>query len=88
MDDHEQAANELAALVKVPGALKIITANEHPKPPAGLDHTHPAYFVQHDVVRIEPVEHRGTLRAYSAVGDWCEGKPAPLLARLRKWRGQ
>lgn len=88
MDEQEQAAAELAALAKVKGALKIITSAPAPTNlRAGLPTSSPHYFVQHDVVRIVPIEQRGTLRAYSAEGDWCEAQPAVLLTRLREWRG-
>jgi len=40
------------------------------------------HFVRHDVVRLEPVEGTNRYRAHSAEGDWCEGEPAALLARL------
>jgi hypothetical protein len=101
MDERTQARNELEALSKVPGALRIITNEVHPdlrmdrgdprsQLPEGSDADllSPSTFVIHDVVRI--VDHpsrEGALRAYSAEGDFCEGYPEALIVRLRAWRG-
>lgn len=102
MDEEQQVRQELAALVKVPGALKIITSevqphlrvdpkdaksllNEKKHDPDILKAV--STFVLHDVVRLEEIEHRGVIRAWSAEGDWTEGKPGPLLKRLREHRG-
>lgn len=41
----------------------------------------PAYFIQHDIVRIEK-DKESLLRAWTEEGDWCRGEPAALLARL------
>jgi hypothetical protein len=98
-DQDKQALTELEALVKVKGALRIITSEVRPelredrKDPrspfkgseaALLD---PATFVLHDVERIEVSAHRGVVRAYSTEGDWTEGRPAAVLKRLREHRG-
>lgn len=100
MDEQEQARQELEALVKVPGALRVITNEVVPELRQDMkDATSPIRegkealllqpdtFVIHHVTRLEAVEHRGTLRAHTDEGDWTEGRPAALLKRLREWRG-
>jgi hypothetical protein len=98
MDQDKVAMQELEALAKVPGALRIITSEVRPEfredkkdarsaAKADAVLTDPATFVLKDVERIEVIEHRGTVRAYSKDGDWTEGRPAAVLKRLREHRG-
>jgi len=44
--------------------------------------TSPAHFVVHAVTRLELLPHRGTVRAHTDEGDFCEGEPGVLLVRL------
>jgi hypothetical protein len=98
MDQDKVAMQELEALAKVPGALRIITSEVRPEfredrkdarsaAKADAVLTDPATFVLKDVERIEVIAHRGTVRAYSKDGDWTEGRPAAVLKRLREHRG-
>ncbi len=94
--DNAQAMKELGALLKVGGALRIITS-EHacgsPTPATAAElkrcdayehpRTHPAHFVIHDVVRLEAL-HNGQVRAWSEEGDYTDGEPSPLLRRLQE----
>lgn len=100
MGEREQAVAELKALVRVPGALKIIT--EHPRPAAereGLTMANPGYYVLHDVERIEGPDAKGQYRAlseeydYAEMGvregkgrDACVAYPEVLIRRLQQWR--
>jgi hypothetical protein len=77
---------ELDALVKIPGALKIITSEVKAKLPKNADLTLPSSFVCHDVVELAGPDDRGRYVAYSAEGDWTMGYPTALLSRLRQWR--
>lgn len=77
----ELARAQLAALLPVPGALRVITATEaeggHP------DTTHPGHYVAHAVVAVEDDPARpGLVVARTAEGDWCRGRAADVLARL------
>lgn len=98
MEEDKQAITELEALAKVPGALMIITSEIVPQfrrskddpssaPKEGAALAVATTFVQHAVTRLEVIEHRGTIRAYSDEGDWTEGRPVALLRRLREHRG-
>lgn len=91
-----RVVEEMEALVKIPGALKIIT-NEvrpelrvergNPRAPAkdGVDLRDPRSFVVHDVVRIEPYPPKpGAWAAISEQGDITIGYPMDLLNRLRE----
>lgn len=76
-----QAWNLLVELLAHKGQLKVITNEAVDKERTdGVTPLNPAYFVQHDVVKIE--KQRNKLRAYTEEGDWCEGKPCALLGRL------
>ena len=68
------------------GKLKIITSEVNPDHPEGSTRFHPSYFVQHDVVKIEGVTGRATIKAYSEEGAHCSGYPAALLTRLTEWQ--
>lgn len=96
----EQAMAEMTMLMQVPGALRIITNEVRPdlRQDPGDPHSpirggeeglllRPDTFVIHEVTRIEAIPHRGCVRAYSAEGDWTEGRPESVLRRLREWRG-
>ena len=92
--DRKQTIEALKVMVGRPGALRIITAECVSKActgavtgSAGHDESlfkvkDPRHFVIHDVVRLEGPNHRGQFKAHSAEGDWCEGQPEALLARL------
>jgi hypothetical protein len=78
-----QAVRELKALTKVPGALKVITAETAASAYLVAEGA-VAHFVCHDVVRIEGPDDRGRYTAHTAEGDTCTGYPAALLRRLRQ----
>ena len=92
--DRKQAIWTLEELVKKPGALRIITAEcvpgkctGGPTNPAGHDEAlfkvkDPRHFIIHDVVSLDGPNHRGQFKAHTAEGDWCEGQPEALIARL------
>lgn len=82
---HRHAMEQLKALQAVPGALKIITNVPDPKAPANLGPRHPAYYVAHDVVRLEGPDAQGMIWAYSAEGDACAGYAHQLLGRLTQY---
>lgn len=50
----------------------------------------PDTFVLHDVTRLEAAPgaagENGQYVAYTDEGDYCQGQPAALLARLTEWR--
>ncbi len=75
-----QAWSLLVELLAHKGQLKVITSEIDENRPVNVTDLNPAYFIQHDVVKIE--KQRDRLRAYTDEGDWCEGKPRALLARL------
>jgi quinol monooxygenase YgiN len=82
------AADMLAALVGVPGALKLVTPvprdPDHPGDPRD-----PRSFVWEDVVAIEAHPYKDhLLRAVTAEDSWCDGTPDTLLAKLQDWRGR
>lgn len=99
----EQVLAELRALVQVPGALRVITSEHQccggvdgyvgGAPPAetcaafAVPLTDPGHFVVQPVVRLEGPDERGRMTAYTANGDYCTGRPAAVLSRLRQWRG-
>ena len=68
---------------KEPGSpgfdMETCSSYEHPL-------THPRHFVIHDIVSVAPAPgpraEKGLYRAHSAEGDYCEGQPEALLARL------
>ena len=89
----ELAEGQLKALVRVPGALRIITAEVHPdhredrddprsRAKEGTNLAHHSAYVVHDVVRLEGPDDQGRWTAYSAEGDWTRGLPDALLNRL------
>lgn len=95
--DNEQAAELLHKLLEIPGFLRIITnehacgGGAHPSLPwfdsarcEGCEYplTDPRHFVIHDVARIEGPDKRGRYKVHSAEGDWCQGQPQALYARL------
>lgn len=82
MSPDEIALVQLQALVGLPGALRIITNEVADE---SRDERDPLRFVAHDVVSIEGPTPAGTYVVRSAEGDWCEGKPAALLKRLREY---
>lgn len=101
LSEREQALAELKALLRVPGALRIIT--NHPAPegdrPEGATPYTPGYFVMHPVERLEGPDAKGQYRAYSAEYDLSEmgrregrgrdvtvGYPEALIRRLQQWR--
>jgi len=79
------------------GTLAIIT-NEvkpelrrdqaDPRSPAhdGVDLRDPSVFVVARVTRIEGPDSRGRVRAYSDAGDYVEGYPVDVLARVSEAR--
>lgn len=84
MIDQTHAKNELLRMVRIPGLLKIVTANASPNAKY-VGHGHPETRVLHDVVRVELGDPRlpgGWWTAFSAEGDECSGAPDALLARL------
>ena len=95
--DNAQAMKELKALLDVGGVLRIITS-EHacgsPTPATAAERkrcdaherprTHPAHFVIHDVVRLEGPLRSGQVRAWSEEGDYTQGQPEAVLARLQE----
>jgi hypothetical protein len=85
MNERELAIAQLEALARVPGALRIITNQPDPAG-TGQDDVDPAHWIMHDVVRLEGPNHRGQYTAHSLEGDWCQGQPEALLARLQQWR--
>lgn len=100
--DRDVAIAQLEALVKVPGALKIITNVHrcqkamHPRLKGFSakkcdafkpDVRHPGHFVVHDVIRIEGPNAQGQYTAFSAEGDYCIGQPEALLKRLQEANG-
>lgn len=92
--DRKQAIWTLKELVKTPGALRIITAEcvskkctEGPTSPTGHDTDlfkpkDPRHFIIHNVVSLDGPNQRGQFKAHSAEGDWTQGQPEALLARL------
>ena len=88
---------EMEALIKIPGALRIITNEIQPElrqdkknpsslPNEGVDLRDPAVYVQHHVTGIEGPDDRGRYIATAEEGSWVTGYPDALLARLRQWR--
>jgi hypothetical protein len=75
-----QAWDLLVELLAHKGQLKIITAEVDKNHPPTMTSLNPAYFVQHDVVKIEKTGDK--LYARTEEGDWCRGRPRALLARL------
>lgn len=43
-------------------------------------------YIWHDAARLERDAERGRVRVYSAEGDFTEGRPAAVLARLTEWQ--
>lgn len=100
MDD-ALALQTLYALLRVPGALRIITSEirpeyrEDPSNPRALLHPNveandPGILKRPESMVIHDVVRiepvkDGRYRAYSAERDWCEGPPAALLKRLQEW---
>jgi hypothetical protein len=89
----ELAEAQLKALVKVPGALRIITAEVHPdhredrddprsRAKEGVNLAHHSAFVVHDVVTLDGPDAQGRWTASSAEGDWTRGLADALLSRL------
>ena len=90
-----QALKELGALLKAGGALRIITSKHDcgggwtPSKAKELKacetykfpRTHPAHYLIHDVVRLV-VRPKGQVRAWTNEGDYMDGEPAAVLARL------
>lgn len=83
--DQALAWQQLQALASIPGALKIIT-NEPNTAVTDAAPNEPRFFVQHDVVEIVGPNTRGQVRAWSANGDYTEGQPSAVLARLQEWQ--
>jgi hypothetical protein len=84
MEDSSLA--QLDALVKVPGALQIITAeHDHQGDCSTSQYSleDPKHFVCHDVASIEVLEN-GLVKASSAEGDWTVGSSADVLKRLQQ----
>lgn len=80
-----QAWNLLVELLAHKGQLKVITSEVDENHPPTMTPLNPAYFVQHDVVKIEVKKVKDKidrLRAYTEEGDYCEGMPKALLFRL------
>jgi hypothetical protein len=80
-----QAWNLLVELLAHKGQLKVITSEVDENRPPNITPLNPAYFVQHDVVKIEVTKVAGKidrLRAYTEEGDYCEGLPLALLHKL------
>ncbi|KKM69529.1 hypothetical protein LCGC14_1449880 [marine sediment metagenome] len=85
----DATVKSLKALAQEPGALRIITNECAPKACNASGHdeslfklTDPRHFIVHDVVRLEGPNSRGQFKAHSAEGDWCQGQPEAVLARL------
>lgn len=76
----------LTDLLGYKGRLKIITSEVNPDRPEESTRFHPSYFILHNVVKIEGVTGRRTVKAYSEEGDHCSGYPAALLTRLTEWK--
>ena len=76
----------LTELLGYKGRLKIITSDPDPDRAPECTPLRPSYFILHDVVRIEGVRGRRTVKAYSEEGDECSGYPVPLLSRLTEWK--
>jgi hypothetical protein len=96
-EGEDTTVEELKALVRIPGALRIITNEvkpelredrDNPASPAGgdADLTNPATFVTHHVTDVAGPDERGRYLATSDEGAWVTGYPDALLARLRQWR--
>ncbi len=87
----ELAIAQLKALLKVPGALRVITAERSKvaekelQARGGNPLADPRAYVVHDVVRVEEVKDgqlAGLWVASTNEGDMTMGEPAALLARL------
>lgn len=76
-----EAFNHLVDLLASKGRLKIITSEPDPDRSPLTTPINPAYFIQHDVVKVEK-SREGILKAHSEEGDWCEARPKALLSRL------
>ena len=87
------AFDQLKALAAVPGALKVITSEVQPalredkkdarsaaKPDVDLRQV--STFVLHDVTHLDGPNERGLVTAHTAEGDYLQGHPAAVLARL------
>ena len=87
----KEAIDTLSKLVQKPGALRIITAECAGKRCNASGHDErqytlrdPRHFIIHNVVKVRKTSRHGQFRASTAEGDWCEGQPEALLARLQE----
>jgi hypothetical protein len=105
-EDKDKSVEELKALVKIPGSLRVITARHacDPKYATGPQYkpktdeelaaceafefpqTDWRHQVIHEVVSLEEPDHNGRMKAHTAEGDVCVGRPNELLKRLREAR--
>lgn len=76
----------LEAMVKVPGALKLIVPFRR-EGKEDADPKDPATFLWEDVTAIEPHPSKDhLLRAETAEGSICDGTAGALLRKLQDWR--
>lgn len=83
--ENDYALNELIALVKIPGALKVITGIPSENA-TFLGPWHPYGYILNDVIKIKGPDQKGRYRAITAEKDFCIGKPIDLLQRLTEYQ--